>query len=125
MPIRVNFVSQIGRVSAGNLTMLPKVEAICAKYGGKVVGGAGSSQDPVVGEFAEAAGAKLAAQEAWLLDDVEFAKVVDLDKIGPGVTESVDEEQGETADPILEAIDAVADGAEVTQVVDGLLAPAK
>lgn len=79
MTITVNFVAAVGRVSAGAISAKPKIEAICAKYAGRVVGGLGSSFDPIVAEFADKMAAAQAANEAFHLDDVEDARVVGAD----------------------------------------------
>ncbi len=123
MPVTVNFVAAIGRVSAGSISALPKIESICAKNGGKVVGGQGSSTNPISAEFATMEGAKLAAQEAWYLDDVEFAKVIGADASAAGaVAESAD---APAAKPVIEsteeAVDAVASGVAVVEAVDALI----
>lgn len=123
MPVTVNFVAAIGRVSAGSISALPKIESICAKNGGKVVGGQGSSTNPISAEFATMEGAKLAAQEAWYLDDVEFAKVIGADASAAGtVAEGAD---APAAKPVIEsvddAVDAVAGGVEVVEAVDALI----
>jgi hypothetical protein len=123
MPTIVNFVAAIGRVSAGNLSAMPKIESICAKNGGKVVKGQGSSADPIVAEFASREGAAAAAKEAWYLDDVESAKVVEALTGAGAVAESV--EEAPAAKPLIEstddAVDAVASGVEVVEAVDALI----
>lgn len=107
MSTRVHFVAQVGRVSAGDLTARPKIESICAKFGGKVVGGVGNSTDPIVAEFAEKPAAVQAAQEAWYLDDVEYAKVVGADaNAAGGVVESKD---GKDTPPVIESVDTAID----------------
>ncbi len=79
MTTTVNFVAAVGRVSAGAISAKPKIEAICAKFGGRVTGGLGSTQDPIVAEFADKMAAAKAANEAFHLDDVEDARVVGAD----------------------------------------------
>ncbi len=113
----VSFVAAIGRVSLGADSARPKIESIVAKHGGKVTGGVGSSQDPIVAEFTEKKGAVEAAQEAWYLDDVESAKVMNAD--GPGLRESADAPV--TIASIDDAIDAVTEGAAVADVVTSLV----
>lgn len=131
MPTKVAFVVAIGRLSNGNMTALPKVQGIVAQHGGTVTGGVGSSQDPIMAEFADAGQAAKAAQQAWYLDDIEFAKVINADM--PGAVEPIanppenkSQDQGPSQYPknfgIKEAVAAVAEGKSVTEVADALLA---
>lgn len=122
MPTRVTFVAQVGRVSAGAATALPKIESICAKFGGKVVGGVGSSTDPILAEFAEKPAAVAAAQEAWYLDDVEFAKVQGADANAAGaVSESAEGSEAVVVEGVSSAIDAVVSGQDAKTAVDSLI----
>lgn len=106
MTTTVNFVAAVGRVSAGAISALPKVEAICAKYSGRVTGGTGSSTDPIVAVFAEKLLAAQAAQEAFHLDDIEDARVVGADI---GVIEGTKTE---------EEMDAITEGAVAEGGID-------
>lgn len=132
MPTKVAFVVAIGRLSNGDMTALPKIQTIAAKHGGTVIpGGVGSSKDPIVAEFADGAEAAKAAQEAWYLDDIEFAKVLGADfpaavaPVAPPEVKSQD--NGPSQYPknfgVQEAIQAVASGKPVAEAVDALLAP--
>jgi hypothetical protein len=73
MSFRVNFVAATGRDGLGAAATLPVVQAIVGKFGGSLIGGAGSSGDPIVAEFADKDAAAKAAQEAWYDDSVESA----------------------------------------------------
>lgn len=90
MPITVAFVAAVGRNSVGDWTARPKIETIVAKHGGKMIGGIGSSTQPLTASFGAKDEAVKAAQEAWYLDDVEFAKVLEADSIA---TANVQENQ--------------------------------
>lgn len=81
MPFNVAFVAAIGRNSVGDWTARPKIESIVAKYGGKMGGGIGNSTNPLMASFAVKESAVNAAKDAWYLDDVEFAKVLETDVI--------------------------------------------
>ena len=131
MSTKVAFVVAIGRMSAGNETALPKIQSIVGQYGGTVAGGVGSSADPIIGVFGDAAQAAIAAQQAWYLDDVEAAKVLGTDAPGPietpaGAVPGAAPDRGPSQYPkefgVKDAVRAVAEGKTISEAVDALLA---
>lgn len=131
MSTKVAFVVSIGRMSVGNETALPKIQSIVGQYGGTVAGGVGSSADPIIGVFGDAAQAAKAAQQAWYLDDVEAAKVLGTDAPGTietpaGAVDGAAPDRGPSQYPkdfgLKEAIAAIKGGKTVSEAVDALLA---
>lgn len=122
MPVLVNIVAQVGRVAAGNAATLPVVSSIAGQFGGRLIGGEGSSTNPIQLEFPDKASAVAAASAAWKDDSVEFAKVVGADGTAAGTTQ-VNESTGkiESIGSVNEAIDAVIAGADPALVVESLL----
>lgn len=128
MTTKVAFVVAIGRLSTGNETALPKVQAIASQYGGKVTGGVGSSTDPIIAEFGDSAQAAKAAQQAFYLDDIEYANIVGNGGVGEI---SANEPGGEVQNRgpsqyplnygIKEAVNAVVEGKPVAEAVTALL----
>jgi hypothetical protein len=114
MTVKVNIVAAIGRDGVGAAATTPQVEAIAAKFGGRLVGGLGSSTDPIVLEFANAQSAAQAAQAAFHLDSVEDVRVSGVD--GPGGMTGTT-----VAEDVNEALAAVAAGEEVGSTVDALV----
>ncbi len=123
MTTRVHFVAAIGRNSLGSISAIPRIESICAKHGGKVVGGLGSSTDPIAAEFNEKVQAVAAAQEAFYLDDVESAKVMGADaNAAGGVNEGVDGSEAEVVvEDVDSAIAAVVSGKTAKEVVIAMI----
>jgi len=122
MPTRVHFVAAIGRNSLGSISAIPRIESICAKHGGKVVGGLGNSTDPIAAEFTEKVQAVAAAQEAFFLDDVESAKVMGADaNAAGGVNEGAETEKEIVVEDVDSAIAAVVAGKTAKEVVAAMI----
>jgi hypothetical protein len=120
MPASVTFVVAIGRMSAGDLVARPVIEQVVGKYGGQVrAGGAGSSADPIVADFADSGSAQQAAKELWYHDSVETATVHDLDNLATStIRENV-------AAGNLDPVEAALSGLSVSETVDAMLEAAK
>ncbi len=116
MPATATFVVHVGRDSMGTLVARPLIEQIVGKYGGTVrPGGAGSSQDPIVADFADKGAAQEAAKELWYHDSIESAYVHDTDNLATSTIR-----EGVAAGKV-DPVEAVMQGVSVSETIDAFI----